>query len=189
MNHTQSQQSDLFQVKKTNRYGSGVFAKKKITQGTRIHTLDGEKMTLNDLVRKVLSGNERLDDPFQIGRMTYIDLDKISRTFNHSCDPSAGIRNRSDLYALRDINVGEEITYDYSTTIAPTDWEMKCTCGAKICRGTIFDIRSIPSNQIKKYERLNALPRYIKPLLKLIRARKYKIPKYEINALKKLSKA
>lgn len=173
-------------VKPTGKYGNGVFAKKDIAKGEVIYVLSGQRMTLNDLVRKVNSGKEYIDDPFQIGRKTYIDLDKLSRTFNHSCDPNGGLRKNSELFALKDILQGEQITYDYSLTISPTKWEMRCKCGAKNCRKILGDILSVPKVQLMKYQENGALQRYMKLLLKEIRSGKYKMPKYEILALEKL---
>jgi SET domain-containing protein len=178
---------EAFSVKKTGKYGAGVFANKDINKGDVIYILSGTKMSLQELVLKVISENERIDDPFQVGRKTYIDLNEISRTFNHSCDPCAGIRNESTLFALRNINIGEEITYDYSLTVAPTDWSMKCLCGAKNCRKIISDIRSIPKKQLERYARVGAVQRYMKKIIESLRAKTYKIPKYEAIALNKLA--
>src|SRR5436190_948911 len=58
---------------------------------------------------------------------------------NHSCDPNCRMNialPAIEIVASRDIEAGEEITYDYSTT--QTDqWEMVCNCGSKVCRGII----------------------------------------------------
>lgn len=177
-----------FVIYNTNKYGKGVFAKHFIKKGSVIHVLSGKKVTLNQLVINILKNKEKIDDPFQIGRRTYIDLDKISRTFNHCCDPSAGIRKESELFALNDIIQGEEITYDYSMTIAPTEWSMRCKCGSKKCRKIIHDIRSIPHVQLQKYVRAGAVQKYMKPLLRMIELNRYEMSNYEILALKKLSK-
>ena len=44
------------------------------------------------------------------------------------------------LVALRDIQAGEEITYDYSTADIDRAFEMKCRCGSSRCRGTISNL-------------------------------------------------
>lgn len=170
----------------TGVYGKGVFAGKSFKKGEIIHTLSGERMTLKELVHKVNVGKENIDDPFQIGKRTYIDLDALSRTFNHSCDPNGGLRKNSELFALRDIPKGEQITYDYSMTIAPTKWSMKCKCRSNNCRKVLGDIRSIPKSQIRKYEALGAVQRYMKEILKGLRAGTYTVPKYELEALSQL---
>ncbi len=175
-----------FVVKDTKKYGKGVFATTEIKKGEVIHILNGIKMDVSELVKKVLSGKEFIDDPFQIGRRTYIDLDELSRTFNHSCDPSGGIRDNSELFALRDIHKGDEITYDYSLTIAPTEWNMKCKCGSKICRKSLGDVLSIPKKRREEYKILGAIQLYIKKLLKVIEQGNYKMPAYEKKALERL---
>lgn len=173
-------------VRPTKKYGDGVFAAKEIKQGEIIYILSGERMDLNEVVQKVNSKTEYIDDPFQIGRRTYIDLDALSRTFNHSCDPSGGIRRTSELFALRDIKIGDEITYDYSLTISPTKWAMKCKCGAKNCRKVLGDVLSISKTQLEKYKNKGALQRYMISLLKQIDGGHYRMPKYETLALERL---
>ena len=143
-------------------------------------------MNPDEMARRVKSKKEFIDDPFQIVRRTYIDLDEFSRTINHSCDPNGGIRKTSELFALRDIKKGEEITYDYSATIAPTRWHMKCKCGSKNCRKILGDVLSIPKRQLKKYKELGALQKYMKLLLKEVEAGHYTMPRYEILLLEKL---
>ena len=174
-------------IKDTGIYGNGVFASEDIKKGEIIHILSGTRMTLGELIKKVTSGKEFIDDPFQIGRMTYLDLDSLSRSFNHSCDPCGGIRKVSELFALRDIKEGEEITYDYSLTIAPTEWGMKCACNTKKCRKNLGDVLSVPESRLLEYEKMGALQNYMKFLLKDIKSFGYKMPTYEKNALEKLA--
>jgi len=175
-------------IKDTGKYGKGVFAGEDIKEGQVIYILDGEKMDLMELVEKINTDKEDIDDPLQVGRRTYIDLDKISRTFNHSCNPTTGIRKRSEMFALRDITKNEEITYDYSSIIAPTKFKMKCGCGAKKCRKMVGDILSLSNEQLDYYKRRGALQKYMKTLLKEVESGKYKIPKYELKALEMAKK-
>jgi hypothetical protein len=56
---------------------------------------------------------------------------------NHSCDPTTWWAGSITLVARRDIEAGEEITYDYSTADLDHIFEMKCTCGSPRCRGTV----------------------------------------------------
>lgn len=173
-------------IKDTGKYGKGVFAKENIKRGEIVHILKGEIFDIKDFADRVNSGKEYIDDPFQIGRRTYIDLDELSRTFNHSCNPNGGIRKNSELFALRDIKKGEEITYDYSLTISPTIWEMECKCGARNCRKKLGDVLSVPKTQLKQYKEVGALQTYMRLLLREIDDGSYKIPKYELATLEKL---
>jgi len=170
----------FLEIKDTGKYGKGVFATKNIMQGSVIHVLNGETITLKGLVHRIVTGQESINDPLQVGKRTYIDLDGFSISFNHSCNPNAGIRKRSELFALRPIGGGEEITYDYSVTIAPTVWQMKCNCGSKNCRKVLGDVRSIPKRQLSIYMALGAIQGYMKACLK---RPPLEIPKYEIAAL------
>lgn len=170
-------------VGNTGKYGKGVFTSKAINCGDSIYLLDGVTVTLSESVRRILLKKELPDDPLQVGRRTYLDLDDFSRLFNHSCDPTAGIRQRSELFALRDIKAGEQITYDYSATISPTVWSMKCRCGSPICRKIIGDIRSIPPEQLQHYKKSCAIQRYMKPLLQSIEDGTYVVPNYELRAI------
>ena len=175
-------------INETGKYGKGVFAGEDITKGRRIHILGGEPLPLSDMLRRVLSGAESVDDALQVGRRTYIDLDKTSRLFNHSCDPNAGIKKVSELFALRNIMKGEEITFDYSVTVSPTEWEMRCQCGSRKCRGILGDVLTVPKDQMYLYKTAGALQNYMKALLKEIESGHYRIPRYEILALEKLKR-
>jgi uncharacterized protein len=61
---------------------------------------------------------------------------------NHSCEPNLGLQGQIVFVALRDVAVGEELTFDYAMNDDEQD-EMQCRCGTPTCRGTItgFDWR------------------------------------------------
>ncbi len=73
----------------------------------------------------------------------YIDIqgDKVlligvpERFINHSCEANTRPGDRCDI-ASRDIQIGEEITADYSFFYISSG-EFQCTCGSQKCRGTI----------------------------------------------------
>jgi SET domain-containing protein len=59
---------------------------------------------------------------------------------NHSCDPnceSDNVGGRVFITAIRDIAVGEELTYEYNLYDSDDD-DGDCYCGAGKCRGTMF---------------------------------------------------
>jgi len=74
------------------------------------------------------------------------------RFINHSCRPSAGLRGRNRVIALRPIARGEHITIDYATTEADPFWRMPCRCGARECRRVIGGVLSLPAEVFKKYQ-------------------------------------
>jgi len=56
---------------------------------------------------------------------------------NHSCDPNLGLRGQITLVALRDIEVGEEVCFDYAMTDCTPYDEFECHCSTAACRGTV----------------------------------------------------
>lgn len=160
-----------------------VFADENIKTGEIITIFKGDIISFDECIERIRSGKEEQADSLQVGFELDMDLDKLSNSFNHSCDPNAGHRKVSELIAIRDIAKGEEITFDYSATIGPNVtsdvWNMECRCGSKKCRGTISNILSIPKGQVDKYRKAGALQDYIKRELEIIKLNGGKPPKYK----------
>jgi hypothetical protein len=79
--------------------------------------------------------------PF-VDRYAYVDhLDRqilcwdAGRHVNHHCDANSRALGLEAQFAIRDIEVGEELTCDYGE--CNLDDELTCHCGAANCRGTI----------------------------------------------------
>lgn len=83
---------------------------------------------------------------FRIDENTVIDATKkggIARFINHCCNPSCTAKiikvdgkKRIVIYALRDIDANEELTYDYKFERETNDAErIRCLCGAPGCKG------------------------------------------------------
>lgn len=75
----------------------------------------------------------------------FYDLVDQTRWINHSCAPNTEVTGRWDpeakivrswWTAVRDIEPGEELTYDYAFTASVAE---PCACGAATCRGLIVD--------------------------------------------------
>ena len=165
-------QRQIVAVKESAVSGKGCFALRPIKQGQTIHILSGELLTGDEVDRRIITGQARVDDELQIGDDQFLALDSPSYFFNHSCNPNGGIRNESELFALKDIAEGEELTYDYSTTVGiekqpgwlltNNNWTMECNCGSGICRKQIQAVTSITEITLQRYEKLGALPEFIK---------------------------
>lgn len=143
----------------------GSFATTDINKGDLICALRGDVIDFKEVLRRIKKRKVTPDDPLQIDADLFIDLDPASLAFNHSCNPNAGIRARNDLIAIRDIDAGEEITYDYSTTVscsvAPDAWTMQCRCNSENCRSSICNVKSVPRALLLKYLHMNVLQSYI----------------------------
>ena len=145
--------------------GNGVFAEKSIPKGEEVYILSGQTASFLVTLIKIVMLQVRSDDPLPITKNKYLLLDKFSLSFNHSCSPNAGLRNTSELFALRPIAAGEEITFDYSTTVCPglitSLWSMKCCCKSPGCRSTIGTIGTLPDNVLRFYMQEGALQDYV----------------------------
>jgi len=134
-------------VRKTKKYGKGVFAIADIRQGEVIAEFDGaiydesfEPWT-DDLLQHVI----------QFGSTRWRDSRGIARLINHSCDPNCGIKKLFRVVAMRAIEKGEEITWDYEMTERSWWWRMKCRCGATGCRKVIGSYSRMPTRVRRKY--------------------------------------
>ena len=157
------------QVRRSGVHGKGVFALQDIAEGE----------TIIEYVGEVISWDEAQDrhphDPSDPNHTFYfhVDEDRVidalyggnsSRWINHSCDPNCEADEeggRVFIKALRNIQAGQELNYDYGLIIdEPYTKKLKaeypCWCGAKNCRGTLLapkdraDTPKIPSQKKKK---------------------------------------
>lgn len=138
-------------------HGLGLYAAGDIPAGATILIFTGEMLHLDE----VLSSGRDECYPLQVGPQTYLDLDARSRIVNHSCSPNAGLRADRILVALRDIRFGEEICYDYSTTMSERRWTMQCRCQAPNCRGTVGDFHQLPMSLQEHYLQLGVVQSFI----------------------------
>jgi hypothetical protein len=137
--------------------GRGLFASRAISEGEVILRFDGPMLSLADVRAKgPLAANA-----LQIGADRYLDLAEPGRLVNHSCVPNAGIRDDVMLVAIRGIPDGEEIRFDYSTTIGDF-WNMSCHCGAPTCRGIVASFASLPADLRSRYARLGIVQRFLR---------------------------
>ena len=58
-------------------------------------------------------------------------------SINHSCDPNCGMRNATSVVTMRDVEEGEELTFDYAMSDASNYDEFDCNCNSVLCRGTV----------------------------------------------------
>ena len=145
--------------------GMGVMAGEPIKKGELIRYIKGEmKFKVNK------NKKDALDNPDWVGiaKNQWIDPAKPYKFLNHSCNPTAGIKGRVALVALRDIKEGEEINIDYSTIEADDRWEMACDCKNLNCRRVIKSIGYLPEDTFKRY--LPYIPKYFQHLYQKIKS-------------------
>ncbi len=109
------------------------------------------------------------DNAFRFDEDRYISPQGSIGDFqNHSCAPNAKVEKRDDrlfVVAVQPIQSGEEVLIDYSTIIASDDsWEMKCNCGAQVCRGIVSSFDALPKKLQKEYIKNGIVPKFITEL-------------------------
>lgn len=117
--------------------GFGSVAREPIVRGEVLATFGGllcDRATLFSLDDDRRHRSIQIDDDkFYAGPPIREPGDSI----NHSCSPNGGPRNSTQIIALRNISVGEELTFDYGTTDGGDYDEFDCACGTDSCRGTV----------------------------------------------------
>jgi SET domain-containing protein len=142
--------------------GRGVFAALLIPADSVIMSYTGPLLRYHQTTSATLA--------LQIGPDLYIGESGQADDFvNHSCQPNAGMRidgTDVQLIALRDIPPGEQITFDYSTTMDEDDFEFDCLCGSQECRGKIRDFKHLPAELREAYARRGIVPEYNRRFIK-----------------------
>jgi hypothetical protein len=143
--------TDLIEVRRSNVHGLGVFAAKQIPKGARIIEYVGERVSHDEADRRYeeKDANDSHTFLFIVDGKTVIDAGvdgNDARFFNHSCDPnceSTVEKRRVFIEAIRDIEAGTELTYDYQIQREDDDPQnidevFACRCGFPQCRGTML---------------------------------------------------
>jgi SET domain-containing protein len=131
-----------------------VYAVGPIAAGERVVEYTGERISDEEAARRHPA------DPADPHHTFYFSLEgggvidarhkgNSARWINHACAPSgpnceaAEVKGRVFIHALRDIEPGEELFYDYHLTIderltPKLKRDYACRCGATSCRGTLL---------------------------------------------------
>ena len=125
-------------------HAAGCYTTTPIRKGRRVAEYTGHRMP-----------KAEADEAYESSPITYlfglgdgtivIDGHSTAMFINHSCDANcetSEVRGRVWIMAIRDIEAGEEITYDYCLYDGGDD-EAICNCGAGNCRGTMYSPQEI----------------------------------------------
>lgn len=119
--------------------GTGLFAKADIAAGELVVMKGGHVMDRaeRDRVAKILGTSEiQIDENLFIGPAKAGERGHAMMYLNHSCEPNVGVQGQIAFHAMRDIAVGEELSFDYATG-DDDDWSMECSCASEQCRGIV----------------------------------------------------
>jgi SET domain-containing protein len=118
--------------------GLGVFAGEDLPGRRKLGELSGHRVPLPQAWRQV----ERRAKIYMIELSPHEALDctrgNAFKHLNHSCRPNCYLRicqGRGEVYTLRPVPAGAELTVDYGIT--PHVGGMVCLCGAPDCRGSL----------------------------------------------------
>lgn len=145
----------LVEVRASAIQGRGLFARRAIAAGTPVIEYMGE-------VISAAEGDRRYDESRMARHETYLfalsdgrcidgnSQGNDARFANHSCDPNCEaveVDGRIWIEAIRPIDAGEELTYDYGYERSEGDDAReafyRCECGTARCRSTILAPRAV----------------------------------------------
>ncbi|MEK7176740.1 MAG: SET domain-containing methyltransferase [Patescibacteria group bacterium] len=145
-----------------NHLGKAVFAARNYKKDGVILMFKGPVVSKKDVPKDLFKHKDRF---VQIGPNKFLGPSNTTDDYiNHSCDPNAGLAFYDFgilLVALRPIKKGEEITWDYSTTLHKNPWTMNCMCYSKHCRKIVREFKFLPIAVKNRYLKLRILPPYI----------------------------
>lgn len=145
--------------------GKGVFALKDIPEQTILMRVKGEPVDF----RKTKKLGDFESYSLQVGINQYILTEPPFCYLNHSCEPNAALDSDLFLYTIKQVRAGEEIRWDYSTSMMERSWTMECHCGSPACRGMIRDFDLLPEWLQDKYFSLGiVMPFIVRKLRKAV---------------------
>jgi SET domain-containing protein len=139
------------EVRTSALHGLGVFAMRRISRGTRVLEYLGERVSHAEADRRYQHKDAADNHTFLFIVDARIVIDagvggNEARFVNHACEPNCESvieRRRVFIDALRTIEAGEELTYDYqiqreADDPPDVDRVFACRCGGPGCRGTML---------------------------------------------------
>ncbi len=133
------------EVRVSETAGRGVFATRPIPGGTFLCQCTGTLRNTADLRPDMYA--------MMVGEDLWLTSpgENVDDYFNHSCEPNVGFpTGEAAFIALRDIAGGEELCWDYSTSMTEAGWAMPCMCGAPKCRQTIRAFQELPAEDRRR---------------------------------------
>ncbi len=153
----------LFELHKAgNTHGAGISAARNIYKDEEIIRATGP--IVDESVSDTLYYTYGIDVLLQVGLEKWVLPNDAVRFINHSCEPNMGFSSPSVFVAMRHIEEGEELTFDYAVCeINDTNytWEIDCLCKSPSCRKKISnkDIFSKKLNLVEKYK--GYIPKFV----------------------------
>jgi SET domain-containing protein len=132
-------------VRRSRIDSEGCYTTAPIKKGTSIVEYSGRRMT----IRQAESLYDEHPRTYLFGLTDgkhVIDGEGVAAFINHCCDPNCEadeIKGRVWIVAARNIEAGEELTYDYNLYDGELDDLSPCSCGSKNCRGSMYSEKEL----------------------------------------------
>ena len=149
---TRDRRKPMIEVRHSPVHGYGVFALRRIRKGTTVVEYLGDRITHEEADERYADKDEKDNHTFLFTVNAKIVIDagrngNEARFINHGCEPnceSGILAKRVFIDAIRTIQPGEELVYDYQITRDPDDPDdvdetFACRCGASGCRGSMLE--------------------------------------------------
>ena len=131
-------------VKSSAIHAAGCYTRKRIRKRARVCEYDGPRMSKKH-------ADERYADRSVTYLFGYGDRNMVIDGFgtamfiNHCCEPNCETEEENGrifVVALRDIEAGEELFYEYNLYDSD-EVSQDCYCGRANCRGTMFSVAEV----------------------------------------------
>jgi len=131
-------------VRDTSVYGMSLYCTRPFKKDELVFTVFGPIVTVPTIYT------------VPIAHGLYIDPAEFTKYLNHCCDPTCGIKNRSQVVAMYDLQEGEQVAIDYAMivpfyTTEMTDENRVCRCGSVRCRGKLGAYNELPDEVRQRY--------------------------------------
>ncbi|XP_038073258.1 histone-lysine N-methyltransferase ASH1L-like isoform X2 [Patiria miniata] len=146
----------------TKERGWGICTKYPIKAGEFILEYVGEVISVKELWKRALSDYQYQKHHYYLNLDSGTVIDGYrygneGRFVNHSCEPNCEMQKwsvsgmyRIALFAMRDVEANQELTYDYNFHAFNLETQQECMCGSTNCRGTIGGKTQKPNGVVKK---------------------------------------
>lgn len=136
---SESYVSPKVERKKIHGRGYGLFSKEFISRGEIVSVSGGIIISKTQFEKFQKLG---LDYAYQISDHLFIcplnpEDPSDDWRMNHCCEPNCGLDGNIIFVAIKDIESGSELTYDYCMTESDPTYSVELSCNKKTCRKTL----------------------------------------------------
>lgn len=129
--------------------GRGIVARRRIKRGKIVFKFVGELVSRKEM--------KNPNAALQLDKDIFMESDgTVDESLNHSCNPNCYVDfSQLTLVALKDIQSGQELTFDYNTSeydLIDQGCFFTCLCGSRHCIGEVKGFKHLPLGHKKKIE-------------------------------------